>query len=259
MKPQILFFRFCSAVLSSFLFVSQCDAGVITAGAATIQFDTTSSLFAPNPGFFGLSLTLDRYYGVGTGADTATAMDIANGTGGIAIVSGPSVNLVHVINGASAVDPTGRDRQTTNADLDITSPLTTWSASERIGLDGVTRFDIGGSPFVLGDYSLSYSAGTNTLSITNNFAPAGEAFRVIAPTVSTTVNGFVLSGDLRLGNDMAVFGYTPGDDVGFITLNAFESTTAVPEPSSFAVLAFGGIALSVYRKRRSVVSSALNS
>lgn len=228
---------------------SSLRADLVVGGQATLQFDTASSMF--------FLLTLDRFYGTGNGVDTATGDQIQAGIGGgTSLTSSGLVDLIHTVNGASVTNPVDvplqrRHRQATNADIDTNNPHSTWSNLDVIGIDGVTRFASGLGPFVLGDFALKYDSTTSVLSINNNFDFLdSQAFRVQNPTFALTANGFTATGDLRIGSALALFGFTPGDDVGFFTLNAI---TAVPEPSSALLLVCSTVSLAFHRRKAKVI------
>lgn len=242
MKFLIVLVTFSAITLSSLF---NANAEVILSGSALVQFDTTALAT-----FTGL--TPSRFYGTGSQVDSATGTDVTAGSGGgAAIAPAPLVNLTHNINVGLVTNPTGRARQSSNADIDRLSPLSTWTTGEQIGIDGIARFDVFPSGiFVLGDYSLTYDSGT--LSLNNNFQFPGEAFRVLSPTVTTTPNGFTLEGDLLTGTGLfAGFGIPLNSDIGFFSLNA---VTAVPEPSSAMLFGFGAFSLLRLRRRRSTSS-----
>lgn len=222
----------------------------VIGGSATIEFDTSASMFG--------SLALDRFYGTGSGVDSATGAEITAGTGGGVDLSSSSglVNLNHTVNGTSVTNPDARrGRQATNADIDTTSAETiaaSWSSNEQFGIDGVTRFSTVLGPFVLGDFGVTYDSLTNKLYLENNFDPATfvgfPVFRVDSPTFVSTASGFTVSGDL-LVDDLfgASFGLTPSEDIGFFSMNAI---TAVPEPSSAVLLVMSSLGLALMRRRK---------
>ncbi|QDV25829.1 PEP-CTERM sorting domain-containing protein [Aureliella helgolandensis] len=221
-------------------------ADLVIGGSATIEFDTSSSMFS--------SLALDRFYGTGSGVDSATGTEITAGTGGGVDLSSSSglVNLNHTVNGASVTNPDARrGRQATNADIDTTSAATiaaSWSSNEQFGIDGVTRFSTVQGPFVLGDFAVTFDSLNTRLTLVNNFDfPNSPTFYVDTPTFVTAANGFTASGDLRIGSTLGLFGFSVGDDVGFFNLNA---TTAVPEPSSGVLLSMSSLGLALMRRRK---------
>ena len=228
------------------------QADLILGGNAIVQFDA-NQLANLNPGL-GIGLTPVWYYDASNGAATATGAQISApfAGGGAAVAPAALYNFNHQINIGPVTNPSGRARQTTNADLDPNSPLTTWSSLEQIGVDGVTVFTVtpvGG--LLVGDYSLTYSSALNRLSLFNNFQIGVEAFRVNNPTFTTTGSGFTIQGELLTGAFFPLNNVDEDLDVGFFTLNAI---TAVPEPSSMALLglAVAGLgAKRMFRRARS--------
>lgn len=239
--------RFCLFVfvLAWSGLVHQAQADLILGGNALVQLDA-NQLANLNPGL-GIGLTPVWYYDASNGAATATGTEIAApfAGGGAAVAPAALYNFNHQINIGPVANPSGRARQTTNADLDPTSPLTTWSGTEQIGIDGVTAFTATPSGgLLIGDYSLTYSSALNRLSLFNNFQIPVEAFRVNNPTFTTTANGFTIQGDLLTGAFFPLNSVNADLDVGFFTLNAI---TAVPEPSSMVLLGLAAAGLSAKR------------
>jgi hypothetical protein len=237
-----MIFRFALLAISSICIFSQrpVQAEIITSGTATIQYD--ASLLVNTTG-----LTPVWFYGAGNGASTATqAQILALQGGGASLPAAASYSLSHDVNVGSISNPTGRARQDTNADLSPTSPLTTWSATERIGIDGVTVFSVGQAGLVTGDFSLLYSSSANRISLFNNFQIPVEAFRVNNPTFTSTANGFTIEGTLRTGDFFPLNGIAADQNIGTFSLNAI---TAVPEPSSVLLVSLAAVGFA-YRIRK---------
>ena len=216
------------------------QAEIIVGGTASIQYDATLLLNSTG-------LTPVWFYGAGSGSSTATQAQILSlQGGGASLPASASYSLSHEINVGSISNPTGRARQDTNADLSPTSPLTTWSATERIGIDGVTVFSVGQAGLVTGDFSLLYSSSLNRISLFNNFQIPVEAFRVNDPTFTTTANGFTIEGTLRTGDFFPLNGIAADQNIGTFSLNAI---TAVPEPSSVLLVSLAAVGFA-YRIRK---------
>lgn len=240
-------FRFAFLfVLAMGLFVSSpVQADMIVSGNATIQYDAALL-------FNATGLTPVWFYDASNGASTATQTQILSlQGGGASLPASASYSLNHEINIGPISSPTGRGRQDTNADLSPTSPLTTWSSTERIGIDGVTIFTVGGAGLATGDFSLLYSSSLDRLSLFNNFQIPVEAFRVNNPTFSTTANGFSIQGTLRTGDFFPLNGISADQNIGSFSLSAI---TAVPEPTSMALLTSVLTGLAYRRIRRKKVA-----
>ena len=236
-------------VLAMGLFVSRpVQADTIVSGTATIQYDASLLLNATG-------LTPVWFYGASNGASTATQTQILNLQGGGApLPNSAFYSLSHEINIGPISSPAGRGRQDTNADLSPTSPLTTWSASEQIGIDGVTIFTVGGAGLATGDFSLLYSSPLDRISLFNNFQIPVEAFRVNNPTFTTTANGFTIQGTLRTGDFFPLNGIAANQNIGSFSLSA---NTAVPEPTSISLLATVLTGFAYRRIRRKKVAECI--
>ena len=219
------------------------QADVLLGGSANVEFDR-DSLFTIT------GLTPVWFYSADNGARTATSAQILQpfGGGGAALSNSVNYNLNHEIIIGPVNNPSGRGRQPTNASIDRLAPAATWSNDEQIGIDGVTVFTVaptGG--LVSGDFSLRYSSSLNRLSLINNFQIGVEAFRINNPTFSTNSLGFTVQGDLLTGDFFPLNGIALDQKVGRFSLNAI---TAVPEPSSLALMAVSAAGLAWLRRRR---------
>lgn len=223
-------------------------AAIVSSGSVEFVFNNNSFLFSGAGG----PLIMDRFYG--TDVDTATATQIAAAIGGdpITVPGSGQVTLGASLNGPTVTQPDGRARQTTNLDVDFNSVLATWGIGEQIGIDAVLRSNVdpgfGGGFLAIGDYSLVNQSGT--LTLLNNLSFTADAFTIGSPTFTDLGNGFSVHGDLLVSTSLSDLtgGLIPtGTNIGSFTLNAI---TAVPEPSSLALLAIGSVGISLIRRRR---------
>ena len=224
-----------------------CRADMVLGGTAQFNFNNNSILFSGGSGPF----ILDRWYG--TNVETATGADLLAGIGGDPIIV-PGSGLVTLganVNGLAVSNPGGRARQTTSLDVDFANVLSTWGAGERIGIDAVLRTVVtpgfGGGVIGIGDYSLENNSGVLTLF--NNLQFKASAFTLGAPIFIDNGNGFSVSGSLLVANDLSGLtgGFVPtGTNVGSFSM----SVTAVPEPSSLALLDVASIGMTLYRRRK---------
>lgn len=124
------------------------------------------------------------------------------------------------------------------------------TASGNISLAGVTRWavlpDLGGGQLLLGDYSLAYNAGGSRWELSNNIDFPGVAFFIGDAQVTTGPNGvFSVSGNLIGAPFLGVLlAGSVGQDFGDF------SFSAVPEPSTAALLTFGMAILAGHRRQR---------
>jgi hypothetical protein len=168
----------------------------------------------------------------------------------------------------------GRFPQASNFTIDLSGNPAT--ATGQIGIGGADSFwftdrayldtygvlgtNVNSTPtnLNLGDYSVYYDASRVTgatsgwvFSTHLNYSPGAVAFDTSADTIlNATPSTFNLAGSLIVASDLSDFsGLRLGANVGTFNLTGFD-VTAVPEPSSFALLGVAGVAGAVLRRRR---------
>jgi hypothetical protein len=238
-------------VLACLFQQSTANADLIVGGTAQFVFNNNSILFSDDEtGPLRGPLIMDRHYG--TDVETATASQLLAGIGGdpITVPGSGLVTLNANVNGGSVVNPNGRSRQMTNLDVDFSNVLASWGVNERIGVDSVlrtiVRSEFNGGVIGLGDYSIVNNAGT--LAIVNNLSFSAIAFTLGNASFQNLGNGFSVSGDLLVGSDLSLLtgGFVPtGTNVGLFSM----SVSAVPEPSSMALIAISSVGLAWVRRR----------
>lgn len=233
--------------LGPFLSPAQAAPAYVSGGTVVISYNETafSSVTYPSP---AIPLFADNSINSfnQTSSNTLTSSEILTDLGTFTAWT----NINFGINPTTPqVNPTGRNLQSTSFSYD---PLNlTGSASGQIGIGGTSRWVInpalGGGPFVLGDFALTY--GGSTWSLANNFAPAAPAFYLSSPSLtSVSDTGFTLSGTLYASTTLqAFFGFAPDTSYGTISLTA----TAVPEPATAALLLLGTVSSILICRRRS--------
>lgn len=237
-KAQIVTLLLVSAGLLSA--VGNAKAVVVNGGSVTLSFDEVE--------FFLVGLTNINSFDQAT-SNTLTAAQVAANAGTTTSWSGISYGVNPI---SPLINPTGRNLQETTFSYDETN--LTGTAAGQIGIGGTSRWDVdpflGGGVFVLGDYALTYSSGVWRLE--NNFSFASPAFYLDSPSLtSVSATGFTLSGNLRADTGLLLFGFSPTATYGTFTM----VTTAIPEPSSVAMLILGGAAMVALRRaRKSAVS-----
>jgi len=215
--------------------IHEARAAVVVGGNVTLSFDETQ--------FALVGLTNINSFNQAT-ANSMTGAQLLADAGSISW-SGISYGVNPT---TPLVDPAGRNLQETTFSYDESN--LTLTATGQIGLGGVSRWDVdplfGGGVFVLGDYALTYSAGTWRLQ--NNVSFPAPSFFLSSPSLtSVSDTGFTLSGNLFADSGLIGFGFNGTVSYGTFSMVA----TAIPEPSVVALLllaAGGGVVAS--RRRR---------
>ncbi|OYP36088.1 PEP-CTERM sorting domain-containing protein [Rhodopirellula sp. MGV] len=235
-------------------------AELVTGGVATIAlYDTPSNASFADRFFVGdEAAALTRSALLDTGGNPAEAFDRFPG------------GVVMGINSGSLVQPSGRSRQATTLDFDsqasdLTSFLASWAAAtpgfgafgpslvggEKVGIDGVLRFNSPLGVAVIGDLALQYDS-TSTfgegLTLTQN-VDANAVLWQLDIDDSTFVmdeNGFSFEADMQTASIPAGF-YGLDSNAGRFSINAI---TAIPEPSSLFALVGVSVVTLIRRRRR---------
>lgn len=236
--------------------LSPSRADVLVSGQATIDFHQSAwdSLAggASVPGFE--ALTLDETFDQEAAASRTGAQILAD-----ELVASPAyTGLTYALNGAQVSNLAGRTAQPTTFQF---SPDNLTAHTGAIGLGGVSRWAVnpllGGGKLVFGDFTLAYDAsrqlvGGSGWNLMGNIAPAGTLFDLVNVTTSTAGNTLSISGDLVVSFEVANFLLgTPSDQGKNVGSLQFSATTAVPEPSTWALFSCGVVgALVVAGARR---------
>ncbi len=180
--------------------------------------------------------------------------------------------------------PSGRARQATTLDFvvgggngaaGLTALLNRWGAAtpglgpfntpaltggEQIGIDGVLRFDTGGSGLLaIGDFALRYDSSATIgqgLVLTQDLSFNSVTFYVDVDESSFVSSAEGFSFDASLTSEPFNGGFVGLDpNAGSLSINAL-TATAVPEPSTTAVLALGAMGLAWrWRRQPTVIAS----
>ena len=166
--------------------------------------------------------------------------------------------------------------QSSNFQIDLNGNVAT--AIGQIGIGGADSFHFGNTDFFainggginntptninLGDYSVYFDASRLTATTSGwvfsnhlGVSSGSFAFDTFNTSITVTPNSFTLTGDLLVGSDLTDFsGLTTGARVGTFSLNGI---TAVPEPSSIALLSIVGVGAVFLQKRRSKMKNSGN-
>lgn len=212
----------------------------VVSGSATINYDSSVFAVLTNPNFFDASsndLTYNQIIDLGTPGD-------ATGWTG----------LVHDVNGTTLPGGTRSTVQATTFSYDAAD--LTGTASGAIGLAGITRFavpsELGGGVVTFGDMRLVYAVASSSWKIQAAFGWGSpfEAFTLSNVSITgLTASGFTLSGDLNV--DPLLGGFYQLDSSKPTGTFLIEVTTAaVPEPSTYALLAGAFVGACVVMRRR---------
>ncbi|MGB0774309.1 MAG: PEP-CTERM sorting domain-containing protein [Akkermansiaceae bacterium] len=193
------------------------------------------------------------HLGTGGGYNTGTDLTVNGGTlnldGKVTIIGGGAHTFVTnggVINLRAGGDFDGRKNlNLTLGTLDIASNAVSADAIDHlnVGNGSMIRFDIVSTAFSLvalgNDLDLSATGATLDLDITG--ATAGDSYTLF--TTGGAVDGTFSTFNYTINDSLvATLDYSVADE---LTVNI----TAVPEPSSAALLALGGIALTLRRRK----------
>lgn len=266
MKPRLFFSRYCLVLSLSCLFVCECNAGVITGGSAAWNLNegTALSLFA-----------FDAYFDQTTSRSDALTL-AAPGNSSFSRPSLGQVQLVDSIRPFGApVSPDpgtpGLTRSPQKTTLDIENAgdiLGSWSASsndlfnvgtsslgEQIAFTSIQRW---AGPILYGDFALRYDptravGSVSGLVLTNNIDFVDAAFADLSNvTFGIAGNQLTINGNLLISDALPLLDASAikGTQFGTFSMTANLSSSAVPEPSTFAVLAIGSIMGGISYRRR---------
>ncbi|MEJ6571422.1 MAG: PEP-CTERM sorting domain-containing protein [Akkermansiaceae bacterium] len=227
---------------------------VASSHAATLSVDTTTNNFATTASYTTVTVTNGGTLNLTGGALTLTTTSQSNNSGQFHLNNGSLLNFsggVHTINeriqtvGATSIIRITGSAATINvhqqggfnADMDFVfdaAGISTFDSDSRLGF-GSSTITIDASAYTGGDATFVL-VDTELFNATyaNNGGGFGTIGTIIAPT------GFTATLDQSL--------FDGDDDAGFtgeITL----TITAVPEPSSTALLGLGGLALILRRRK----------
>lgn len=247
-----------STVCAAFVgcsFALRVDADVLVSGSATIDYHKGAwDSLAGGSSVSGFeALTLDEVFdqaaaGAVTGSQLSSIEQQAN----------PSYSgLVYAMNGSTVDNLAGRYSKATDFSFDAGSLTPVTGA---IGLGGVSRWAVnpllGGGKLLFGDFTLKYDVARVALGgsgwhLVGNIPPAGVLFDLVNVVTSLGQDSLSISGDLTVSYEVANFLFaTPADqgvDVGDFR---FTGTTAVPEPSTLALVSLAALAAWGASRRR---------
>lgn len=220
-------------------------ADVLVSGSATVDYHKAAwDSLAGGSSVSGFeALTLDEVFDQ-SAANSFTGTQLTS----IEQQANPSYSgLVYAMNGSAVENLAGRYSKPTDFSFEAGSLTPVTGA---IGLGGVSRWTVnpllGGGKLLFGDFTLRYDAARVALGgsgwhLVGNIPPVGVLFDLVNVATSWGPNSISISGDLTVSYEVANFLFaTPanqGVDVGDFR---FTGTTAVPEPSTVALLSVAG-------------------
>ena len=232
-----------------------------SANAATLTVDGTTNNFSSTSDYTQVTVTNGGTLNLNGGALTLTRTSGSNNTEKFFLNNGSTLNFVdgtHTINeriatyGAttSTIRITGSEatinvhqQSTFNATLDFVfdaNGISTFDSDSRLGFSSST-IDIDVSAYTGGDATFVL---VDTELFGGTYANNGGGFGTINTITNTAVNSW--GGGYDVTYDQSLF---DGDDDDGFTGQITLTLTAVPEPSSTALLGLGGLALMLRRKR----------
>ena len=231
-----------------------------SANAATLTVDGTTNNFSSTNDYTQVTVTNGGTLNLNGGALTLTQTSPSNNAANFFLRNGSTLNFVdgtHTINerietsGATSTIRITGSAATINvhqqsafyADMDFVfdaNGISTFDSDSRLGFSSstitidVSAYTGGDATFVLVDTEL----------FSGTYANNGGGFGTIGAITNNAVNSW--GGGYDVTYDQSLFDGAPGDGfTGEITL----TLTAIPEPSSTALLGLGGLALILRRKR----------
>ena len=228
-------------------------AATLSSGSAILNYsqsgvEALGSGLGPAP-----VLTLSTYFNQSESASRTAAQ-----LGTDLIPGSTYTGQIYGMNGTSVVNLDGRTAQPTTF---------SYSAGDLaghtgvIGLGGVARFDvfggIGGS-LLMGDLTLQYDinrtlVGGSGWFLKGNIPPAAALFDLTSVSIAESPAGFTLSGDMGVTFEVANFLLnTPTDTLRNVGTFTFTGVSAVPEPSTIALLSLAALLPFSRRAHRSM-------
>jgi P pilus assembly chaperone PapD len=231
-----------------------------SANAATLTVDGTTNNFSSTADYTQVTVNNGGTLNLNGGALTLTQTSGNNNTEKFFLNNGSTLNFVdgtHTINerieatgAVSTIRVTGsaatinvHQQSAFNATMDFVfdaNGISTFDSDSRLGFSSST-IDIDVSAYTGGDATFVL---VDTDLFNGSYASNGGGFGTINTITNTAVNSW--GGGYDVTYDQSLFDGAPGDGfTGQITL----TLTAVPEPSSTALLGLGGLAMMLRRKR----------
>ena len=231
-----------------------------SANAAVLLVDGTTNNFSSTSDYTQVTVTNGGTLNLNGGALTLTKTSVSNNTQKFFVNNGSTLNFVggtHTINeriatygATSTIRVTGsaatinvHQQAFFNATMDFVfdaNGISTFDSDSRLGFSDST-IDIDVSAYTGGDATFVL---VDTDLFSGSYAFNGGGFGTINTITNTAVNAW--GGGYDVTYDQSLFDGDPVDGfTGQITL----TMTAIPEPSSMALLGLGGLALMLRRKR----------